>query len=35
MNYLVDDLPRYRANIRAKIADVRGAGKAARSRRCK
>ncbi len=27
MNHLVDDLPSYRANIRAKIADVRGAGK--------
>jgi predicted PurR-regulated permease PerM len=27
MDYLADDLPRYRANILAKIADVRGAGK--------
>jgi predicted PurR-regulated permease PerM len=27
MNRLVDDLPGYRANIRAKIADVRGVGK--------
>jgi predicted PurR-regulated permease PerM len=27
MNRLVDNLPGYRANIRAKIADVRGAGK--------
>ena len=27
MNRLVDDLPGYRANIREKIADVRGAGK--------
>ena len=27
MNYLVDDLPGYRANITKKIADVRGAGK--------
>jgi predicted PurR-regulated permease PerM len=27
MNNLADDLPRYRVNIRAKIADVRGAGK--------
>ncbi len=27
MNHLVDDLPGYRANIREKIADVRGAGK--------
>ncbi len=27
MNHLADDLPRYRVNIRAKIADVRGAGK--------
>jgi predicted PurR-regulated permease PerM len=26
-NYLADDLPRYRVNILAKIADVRGAGK--------
>jgi predicted PurR-regulated permease PerM len=27
MNRLVEDLPGYRANIRAKIADIRGAGK--------
>jgi predicted PurR-regulated permease PerM len=27
MDHLVEDLPGYRANIRAKIADVRGAGK--------
>ena len=27
MNNLADDLPRYRVNILAKIADVRGAGK--------
>ena len=27
MDNLVEDLPRYRTNIRAKIADVRGAGK--------
>ena len=27
MDYLAEDLPRYRANILAKIADVRGAGK--------
>ena len=27
MNYLAEDLPRYRVNILAKIADVRGAGK--------
>src|SRR5687768_13652756 len=27
MDHLADDLPRYRANILAKIADVRGAGK--------
>jgi predicted PurR-regulated permease PerM len=27
MNYLAGDLPRYRVNILAKIADVRGAGK--------
>ena len=27
MDNLADDLPRYRVNIRAKIADVRGAGK--------
>ncbi len=27
LDYLVEDLPRYRANILAKIADVRGAGK--------
>jgi predicted PurR-regulated permease PerM len=27
MDHLVDDLPSYRSNIRAKIADVRGAGK--------
>jgi predicted PurR-regulated permease PerM len=27
MNYLVDDLPQYRANIIKKIEDVRGAGK--------
>jgi predicted PurR-regulated permease PerM len=27
MNNLAEDLPRYRANILAKIADVRGAGK--------
>ena len=27
MNNLADDLPRYRVNIRAKVADVRGAGK--------
>jgi predicted PurR-regulated permease PerM len=27
LDYLADDLPRYRANILAKIADVRGAGK--------
>ena len=27
MDHLAEDLPRYRANIRAKIADVRGAGK--------
>src|SRR5687768_13255468 len=27
MNHLADDLPRYRVNILAKIADVRGAGK--------
>jgi predicted PurR-regulated permease PerM len=27
MNHLVEDLPSYRSNIRAKIADVRGAGK--------
>src|SRR5688572_29219065 len=27
MNNLASDLPRYRANIQAKIADVRGAGK--------
>ena len=27
MNHLADDLPRYRANVLAKIADVRGAGK--------
>lgn len=27
MDYLVQDLPSYRSNIRAKIADVRGAGK--------
>jgi predicted PurR-regulated permease PerM len=27
MDYLANDLPRYRANILAKIADVRGAGK--------
>lgn len=27
MNNLADDLPRYRANVLAKIADVRGAGK--------
>ena len=27
MDYLADDLPRYRVNILAKIADVRGAGK--------
>lgn len=27
MDHLAEDLPRYRGNIRAKIADVRGAGK--------
>ena len=27
MNHLVEDLPSYRSNIRAKIADVRGASK--------
>jgi len=27
MNHLADDLPRYRANVLEKIADVRGAGK--------
>ena len=27
MNQLVEDLPGYRANIREKIADVRGVGK--------
>src|SRR4029079_1518499 len=27
MDHLADDLPRYRANILTKIADVRGAGK--------
>jgi predicted PurR-regulated permease PerM len=27
MDHLADDLPRYRANILAKISDVRGAGK--------
>lgn len=27
VNHLADDLPRYRANILAKIADIRGAGK--------
>jgi predicted PurR-regulated permease PerM len=27
LGHLADDLPRYRGNIRAKIADVRGAGK--------
>lgn len=27
LNYLAEDLPRYRVNILAKIADVRGAGK--------
>jgi len=27
MNYLAEDLPGYRANIRRKIADVRGAGR--------
>ena len=27
MDHLADDLPRYRVNILAKIADVRGAGK--------
>jgi predicted PurR-regulated permease PerM len=27
MQYLIEDLPGYRANIRTKIADVRGAGK--------
>jgi predicted PurR-regulated permease PerM len=27
MDHLAEDLPRYRTNIRAKIADVRGAGK--------
>ena len=27
MNHLAEDLPSYRSNIRAKIADVRGAGK--------
>jgi predicted PurR-regulated permease PerM len=27
VNYLAEDLPGYRANIRAKIADVRGAGR--------
>src|SRR6187455_1421340 len=27
MDYLAEDLPRYRVNILAKIADVRGAGK--------
>ena len=27
MDHLADDLPTYRSNIRAKIADVRGAGK--------
>ena len=35
LDHLVDDLPGYRVNIRAKIADVRGAGKAARSRSCR
>ena len=27
MDHLAEDLPRYRVNILAKIADVRGAGK--------
>jgi predicted PurR-regulated permease PerM len=27
LDYLAEDLPRYRVNLRAKIADVRGAGK--------
>jgi hypothetical protein len=27
MNHLGDDLPAYRGNILAKIADIRGAGK--------
>ena len=27
MDYLAEDLPLYRVNIRSKIADVRGAGK--------
>ncbi|MEX2548965.1 MAG: AI-2E family transporter [Nitriliruptoraceae bacterium] len=35
MNHLADDLPRYRANVLEKIADVRGAGKGARSRNCR
>jgi hypothetical protein len=29
MDHLAEDLPRYRVNILAKIADVRGAGRAA------
>jgi AI-2E family transporter len=32
MDHLAEDLPRYRVNILAKIADVRGAGKGDRSR---
>jgi predicted PurR-regulated permease PerM len=32
MDYLAEDLPRYRVNILAKIADVRGAGKRDQSR---
>jgi hypothetical protein len=32
MDYLADDVPRYRVNILAKIGDVRGAGKGGQSR---
>jgi predicted PurR-regulated permease PerM len=35
MDQLVKDLPVYRANIRTKIADVRLAGREARSRSCR
>ena len=35
MDHLAEDLPRYRTNILAKIADVRGAGKGGRSRSCR
>ncbi len=34
MNHLAEDLPRYRVNILAKIADVRAQAKGGRSRSC-